>query len=229
MPAFEEDARQSDLLLEIEIDRLTEHPNNPRRGDIPTIMQSLERFGQIKPVVVQRSTGYIVAGNHVTKAAKRLGWDKVKVLVKDLTDEEARDYLLADNRATDKSGYSDADLYRVLSEALDADSLEGTGYTVDDIELLADALGEGTVNDDHGEAIRTQATHEDSSAGINTDGPNQVQRMRDIVLLMTAEDATEFGRQVAALQQQYGTNTVVDTVKEAVRRAYVDIDETAVV
>lgn len=208
---------EPDVMFECEVGRLKPHPSNPRRGDVPAIMRSLERFGQVKPLIVQRSTGYVVAGNHTLEAAKRLGWAKVNILVKDLDDDAARAYLLADNRTGDKATYDETELYDLLSKTLD---LEGTGYDIDDLETLADALGSGVVNEDHGEAVRTQATHGDSSRGRVAE-PG-VQRMRDIVLLMTAEDAQEFGTQVAQLQKVYGTRTVVETVRQAVHEAVND-------
>jgi hypothetical protein len=90
---------------------------------------------------------------------------------------------------------------------------------------LQDALSDNAVDEDHGEAIRTQAGPGDSSRGRIIDdqtAPN-VQRMRDIVLLMTAEDAAAFGQQVMALQRHWGTRTVVDTVKRAVAEAQTEV------
>ena len=206
--------RAQDQMFDCEVERLKLHPANPRRGDVEAIKASLARFGQVKPLIVQRNTGYIVAGNHTYQAACALGWKTVRILVKDMDDEEARGYLLADNRTGDKGTYDNSLLYDLLAGALSADALEGTGYDLDDVETLADALGTGIVDEDHGEAIRTQATHGDSFRGL-VDAPG-VQRMRDIVLLMTAEDAAAFGQQVAQLQPVYGTRTVVDTIRLAV-------------
>lgn len=213
---------EPDVMFECEVERLKPHPNNPRRGDVNAIAASLERFGQVKPIIVQRATGYIVAGNHTYQAACKLGWAKVQVLVKDMTDEEARSYLIADNRTSDKGSYDEANLYELLSQTLD---LSGTGYDLDDVETLADALGGNAFDEDTGEAIRTQAGPGDSSRGIHPEAVQEgtVQRMRDIVLLMTAEDAVEFGQQVARLQGVYGTRTVVDTVRRAVADALVAV------
>lgn len=203
-----------DVMMDCEIGRLKPHPSNARKGDVEAIKRSLERFGQVKPLIVQRSTGFIVAGNHTFEAAKRLKWKTVRILVKDMNDDEAAGYLLADNATSDKAGYDDAELYKLLSTTLD---LEGTGYSIDDIETLADALGSATVDEEKGEAVRTQATPRDSTRGrIASDGTT---RMRDIVLLMTQEDAQVFGQQIAQLQSLFGTRTVVETVRRAVAEA----------
>jgi hypothetical protein len=41
--------------LVVPIASLTLHPKNPRRGNLEAITASLRRFGQLRPVVVQRS------------------------------------------------------------------------------------------------------------------------------------------------------------------------------
>ena len=47
-------------------------PGNARRGDVDAIVDSLRRNGQFRPLVVQRSTGYVLGGNHTLQAAQRL-------------------------------------------------------------------------------------------------------------------------------------------------------------
>ena len=43
---------------------LRPHPRNPRRGDVDAIEESIAENGFYGCVVAQRSTGYILAGNH---------------------------------------------------------------------------------------------------------------------------------------------------------------------
>lgn len=211
-----------DVLKEVEIERLTPHPNNPRRGDIAAIAASLERFGQVKPLIVQRWSeqlqkgGIIVAGNHTYQAALRLKWPTVKILVKDMDDEEAKGYLIADNRTADKATYDHQEHYKVMAE-LSPEMREILGIDEDEMETLADQAGATVVEGAKGEAIRTQATPQDGSRGrIAADG---VTRMRDIVLLMSQEDAQVFGQQISQLQNAYGTRTVVETVRRVIAEA----------
>lgn len=92
-------------------------PGNPRRGDIEAIRKSLRRFGQQRPVLVQRSTRHIVAGNHLYQAmvaenredASRFA--TVDVTWTDLSDVEARAYLVADNQLSAR-GQNDPDALR---------------------------------------------------------------------------------------------------------------------
>ncbi|NBR87980.1 MAG: hypothetical protein EBS84_21180 [Proteobacteria bacterium] len=119
----------------IGIDSITPHPKNVRQGDIGAISESLKAHGQYRAIVVQRSTGHILAGNHTWKAAKALGWKKISAHFIDCDDEQAMRILLADNRANDLASYDDSSLLAVLQElATTAASLEGTLYSTDDID-----------------------------------------------------------------------------------------------
>ncbi|MGD0019950.1 MAG: DNA methyltransferase [Candidatus Limnocylindrales bacterium] len=127
----------------VPIGSLTFHPRNPRHGNLEAITGSLRRFGQLRPVLVQRSTGFIVAGNHVVRAAGELGWQNLAAVVVDLDDATASAYLLADNRTADLSTYDDALLAALLEEQAATGNLTGIGYGRDDIdELVARVLAE---------------------------------------------------------------------------------------
>jgi len=117
------------------------HPRNPRLGDVEAVAASLRRFGQQKPIVVQRSTGYVVAGNHIVRAAQSLGWTEIAANVIELDDATATAYMLADNRTSDLGGYDDALLAAILAETAAADNLAATGYNADDVAALVAAAG----------------------------------------------------------------------------------------
>src|SRR3954463_793671 len=75
------------------------HPENPRRGDVGVIAESLREFGQLRPILVNSESGYIVAGNHTYRAATEvLGWNRIAVVKAVLSTEDERRYLIADNR-----------------------------------------------------------------------------------------------------------------------------------
>jgi ParB-like chromosome segregation protein Spo0J len=60
------------------------HPENPRRGNVAAIAASLDLNKQYRPLVVQRSTGFILAGNHTWRGAESLGWPTVEVVYVDV-------------------------------------------------------------------------------------------------------------------------------------------------
>ncbi len=122
--------------LVVPLESVTLHPRNPRLGSVAAIAESLRRFGQRKPIVVQASTLYVVAGNHLVAAARSLGWTEIAANVQDMDDAEATAYMLADNRTADLGGYDDALLAEILKEQAGSLNLLGTGYTEDDLAAL---------------------------------------------------------------------------------------------
>lgn len=134
----------------VPLDRLERHPRNPRQGDVGAIHQSIEANGFYGAVVAQKSTGYVLAGNHRMEAARHAGAEEVPVIWVDVDDGEALRILLADNRTNDLATYNEALLAEVLQGLLeDGGTLDGTGYDGDALdELLAD-LAEGGEEDDH--------------------------------------------------------------------------------
>lgn len=126
--------------LLVPIDSVAPHPENPRQGDVGAMSLSLERFGQYRPAVVQTSTRHIVAGSHMWKAAKALGWTHLAVLLRDMPEAEARQLMLADNRVADRGSYDQEALAQLVRLLAEADQLDpATGYDLDDLDdMLAD-------------------------------------------------------------------------------------------
>ena len=126
----------------VKIDDVRPHPRNPRQGDVGAIAASMERFGFYQPIVVQRSSGYILAGNHRWKAAQALGRKTIPVVYQDVGDEEALAILVADNRTSDLASYDDRALAELLQEIAreeERGGLLGTGFDTEDVDrLLAD-------------------------------------------------------------------------------------------
>jgi hypothetical protein len=118
----------------VPIDSISPHPRNVRQGDVGAICTSLEAHGQYRPILVQKSTGYIVAGNHTWSAAKSLGWDKIAVLTLDMDDDRALRILLADNRTSDLADYDSFALAEVLSEYARSYDMEGLVWNQDDLD-----------------------------------------------------------------------------------------------
>ena len=122
--------------LVVALSSVEPHPRNPRRGDVEAIAASLGRFGQQKPLVVQRSTGWGVAGNHLLHAARSLGWTTIAANVVDLDDATATAFMLADNRTGELGAYDDALLAAILAEQAAAANLAATGYGLDDVAAI---------------------------------------------------------------------------------------------
>ena len=148
----------TDVLFEqtqlVPLGTLKAYDKNPRRGNVQAIAESLRVNKQYRPIVVQKSTKKILAGNHTYKAAQQLGWEEIAVVMVDVTDEEAVRIMLADNRTNDLAEYDN----RVLAELLrDLGDSAGTGYNATDVEnLLATMDSTVTAVADTSNAIREE-------------------------------------------------------------------------
>lgn len=122
----------------VPVDKLQEHPKNANRGDLDAIGASQDKSGFYGVVVAQRSTGYILAGNHRYRSAVRKGLGEVPTNWVDVDAIGAIRILLADNetarRGTMDLGAQDA-LIQELKE-VDPD-LQGTGFDKALAELAA--------------------------------------------------------------------------------------------
>ena len=114
-------------------------PGNARIGDLDTLAVSLHENTQYRPIIVQKSTMKIIAGNQTYRAAKdNLGWTHVAADVIDVDDQKAREIVLMDNRASDEATYDEGLLYKLIREHLDdGGSLVATGYDDADLQVLA--------------------------------------------------------------------------------------------
>lgn len=114
------------------------YPGNARRGNIEAVAESLTYHGQFKPIVVQKSTNYVLAGNHTLRAASEiLNWKTINVVYVDVDDDQARRIVLADNRTSDLGDYDYDALYQILADVPDP---IGTGYTQDIIDQINEVV-----------------------------------------------------------------------------------------
>lgn len=118
----------------VPLGKLGHYPGNPRRGNVKAIAGSLHANGQYAPIVVQRSTSYVLAGNHTLMAARSLGWPDVDVVYVDVDDTAARKIVLSSNRTADFGRYDDTALADLLA-ALDGD-YDGTCWEPENLTPL---------------------------------------------------------------------------------------------
>lgn len=123
------------LLKKIEtlkIEDLVQYPGNAKRGDVDAIKESLQENDQFSPVIVQKSTSYILCGNHTVLAAQSAGLTTIDACVIDVDERRALKINLAANRTADRGGY-DVDARAALLDLLEGD-FAGTGYSEAEIE-----------------------------------------------------------------------------------------------
>lgn len=135
---------EHDLVVEwVDYDQIQQHPENANSGDVDLIQQSILVNGLYTPVTVQRSTGYIVVGNHRYLAAVKRGMRRIPVIYLDIDDMEARRIMVADNR-TARVGHDDeGQLANLLEQLHGTDAgLAGTGYDFHDYSALMELVNE---------------------------------------------------------------------------------------
>jgi Predicted transcriptional regulators len=103
----------------VDLAGLRPDPANPRRHperNLEAIVASLERFGQLKPVVALADRT-VVAGNGTLEAARRLGWPRLAaVILKGDDAARARAYALADNRTAELAEWDGAALIAAVED-----------------------------------------------------------------------------------------------------------------
>lgn len=132
------------MLIEmVGIDAIQRHPKNARRGDVDRIVESIRANGFFNPLIVQRSTGYILAGNHRHQAAEKLGLAELPVIYLECDDTQARRIMLADNKTSDRGTYEKEDLAKLLQEALGDGGLLGTAFDATEVDKLLQETAAG--------------------------------------------------------------------------------------
>jgi ParB-like chromosome segregation protein Spo0J len=94
-------------------------PANARRHpekNLEAVVASLRVYKQRKPVVVNRRTGVVEAGNGTLEAAKALGWTHLAAVYVDDDPTTAAGFAIADNRSAELGEWDADALDRLLSE-----------------------------------------------------------------------------------------------------------------
>jgi len=105
------------------------NPNNPRKGNMRKVKESIKSNGFLSPVVVQKSTNIVIAGNHRVRAARELKLEEIPAYIVDVDDATAERFLLADNKVSDEASYDEEALAKMLATVAEAGNLAGTAYT----------------------------------------------------------------------------------------------------
>lgn len=200
------------------IEELQPHPENPRRGDVALVRESLNQFGQLKPIITDRdNVDVIVAGNHTWHAARSLGWTHVAAIEMWSEAFEGERYLLMDNRTSDNSSYDREELLALLNQ-YEGDQLERTGFTPEERELLRMELEE-----ERRQLAEFQAGHDGAGEPAR---PQEDTIVRNLLIAIDDQATFEqFGTHLKVLQREWGIVGNSECIAEAVRRELLRIRE----
>ena len=205
----------------IQIDTLIPDSANPRTHDernLNAIRASLSEHGQVEPLVVQKSTMMVIAGNGRMQALKSLGHTEASVVLLDVDDQQARKLSIALNRTGELAGWDEETLASHLQSLAELDfdfTPESIGFDEQEMEALLaefskdiDNLGmEPPPTDAEGNPLPPGT----QPADMPTSGVRMVQ------LFLDETTAPQFQMWVRGLAETYGTDNITDTVYRAVR------------
>jgi hypothetical protein len=127
---------QPPIVTLIPVANLKPWPQNPRKGHaVQEIANSIEAFGYLSPIIVQKGTNRIIAGHGRLEALKLKGVSEVPCIVADIDDEKADLYTLADNKLTERAEWD----YELLIEQLRALPLDKAllvGFEQNELDTL---------------------------------------------------------------------------------------------
>ena len=186
------------------IDEVKEFPGNVRihtKRNLAVIKNSLEKWGQYRPILVQKSTMYIIAGNGTHQAAKALGWTEIDCNVIDVDDDQARAILIVDNRSSELSENDEKNLLDMLQN-MDKDMLDLTGYDDHELDKMLQ-FHEGTLFDDQKKEKKPKKEKDDKSTPVSADDqisivlmgypfslsdPDQIKELKDLMDKFTVQN-----------------------------------------
>lgn len=183
----------------VPIDSIQPHPQNPRVGDVDAIRVSIQRNEFYGACIVQRSTGYILAGSHRWKAAVAEGLDQIPVIWKDVEGAHAIRILLADNRTAEMGGY-DHQLLDQLIEGLGEVEIEGSGWDLSELEAIERRREDQERRD-------REANKDEDSDPLPIPDDDTFERQYGVLIVCTTESeqaqvyeaVAEYGREVRVL------------------------------
>tara|TARA_S200002703_G_scaffold146481_1_gene141553 strand:+ start:163 stop:786 length:624 start_codon:yes stop_codon:yes gene_type:complete len=124
-------------VLELNLKELKPYEENPRqKRDIEKVANSIKEYGWQQPIVVDKNF-VIIAGHSRYEAAKMLQYEKVPVVIADISPEKAKAYRIADNKTNQYSDWDFSKLHKELGELLDVNyDLSNLGFEEAELESI---------------------------------------------------------------------------------------------
>ena len=140
------------------LDEMLSWPKNPKLHEVEQIEASMNRFGFTQPVMVDETSGRLVAGHGRLMTLKKIrdggGSPPDRVKVDDsgawllpvlrgvgfANEEEGAAYVVADNRLSELGGWDDSLLAEILTTLRDSNIIDGIGYSANDIDSLINSV-----------------------------------------------------------------------------------------
>ena len=148
------------IIIRKKISELAYDPRNARKHNaknLAAIKESLSRFGQQKPIVID-SSNIIRCGNGTVRAAKSLKWKEIDCVVSDLPDKDIVAFAITDNQTAALAEWDEEVLQRVLME-LD-DDLKKALQLQQEVEQLVSESSQNEIEVSYGVMVTCQTEQE---------------------------------------------------------------------
>jgi hypothetical protein len=133
-------------LVYLDLGQIQANPENPRvhsKEQIKQIAQSIENFGLVAPLLIDRNLR-LIAGHGRAEALKLLGIRKVPTIcLEHLSESKARAFTIADNRLAEIASWDNQKLakqFKILTEITLDFSPESTGFAMGEIDMIMEGL-----------------------------------------------------------------------------------------
>ena len=128
--------------------------NSHNAKNLEAIASSLTRFGQVEPLVVQKSTGRVIGGNGRLEAMKALGMTECDIVEVDFDSTQSTALSIALNRTAELSEWDDDALMRTL-ESLRDDGVpvEAAGFSDAELDAMLAGVGGDADKDDSDSSV----------------------------------------------------------------------------
>ncbi len=186
--------------------------NNPRvnKDAVEAVARSIQTYGVNQPIVLDQHDR-ICVGHTRYLAALQLGMEEYPTYKKEMTEQEFQGYNLADNKTHEKSFWDDEKLKGILTELRNAEfDLKLTGFEDKEILTLI-----GYDPNDISKAL-------DNVEKEGGDGyvPPATSHVKMVQLFFNPEQHEEFFAIIDKLTKEYSTESLTDTLMEALRELY---------
>ena len=115
--------RETDRVIEIDINKIETNPNQPRKRfkeeALTELAQSISEYGVIQPVIVKREDDYyvLIAGERRFRAGKIAGLRKIPAIVREADESQSFEMALVENiQRENLNPMEEAESYRRLNE-----------------------------------------------------------------------------------------------------------------
>ncbi len=105
-------------IVEIELSKLIDYENNPRKNDgaVDAVAESIKQFGFKVPIIIDKD--YVIVAGHTRKrAAEKLGLKTAPcIIADDLTEEQVQAFRLVENKTNELATWDFDKLEEELAE-----------------------------------------------------------------------------------------------------------------